>query len=163
MHNLYLERISETAIKPAKATTHSAAYDMYADLNGRYVKVYRVGKPQERIANSSIELFPGERAMIPTGWKMCCDPGWKIEIAPRSGNAIKKGLTLINCIGIIDADYRHEVMALVHNTSLEIVRIEDGDRISQLALERVNHIDFIEGTLPKIDSNRDGGFGHTGD
>ena len=70
---------------------------------------------------------------------------------------------MINCIGILDADYRHEVMVLVQNTSLEIVNIKDGDRIAQLSLEVANPINFIEGELPAIESNRYGGFGHTGE
>ena len=100
--------------------------------------------------------------MIPTGWRMCCDPGWKIEFAPRSGKSIKEGLTLINAIGIVDADFRHEAMLLVVNAGYETIEITHEERIAQLSLEQVFHVDIVEGPLPDIESDRNGGFGSTG-
>ena len=87
---------------------------------------------------------------------------WKIELAPRSGEAIKRGLTLINAIGIVDADFRHEAMLLVVNHGSSVINIRDGMRIAQLSLERVEDVNIILGILPSVESNRDGGFGSTG-
>ena len=161
MTNLYVEPFSTSIKIPTMATDHSACYDVYADLNGRDVTMYNVGKKVVK-ANCRLELYPGDRAIIPTGLKMCCDPGWKIELAPRSGNAIKKGLTLINCVGIVDADYRHEVGILLVNSGIEVVVIEDTERVAQLSLEKVYPVNMIIGQLPETNSNRDGGMGSTG-
>jgi len=163
MARLYLEKVTNNAIKPSRETEHSACYDVRANLMGRNVKVFRGSNAgQIEMINGHISLYPGERAMIPSGWKMCCDPGWKIEFAPRSGLAIKEGITLINCIGIVDADFRHEAMILVINTSKQPIEIRHEERIAQLSLEEVYHIDIVEGNLPVIESTRNGGFGSTG-
>jgi len=164
MPKLYLEKTRTDAIVPAKATDDAACYDIHADLMGRKIKSYLSGSVifgDPTIKNGILKLTPGERALVPTGWKMCCDPGWKIEIAPRSGNAIKKGLSLINCIGIIDSDYRDEVMLLIVNHSDWPVEVNHGERIAQLSLEKVNDIEMLIGLLPDTDSNRDGGMGST--
>jgi len=161
-HKLYVEQLTEASKLPTRATDHSACYDVYADLDDRTVMMFKVGKRTQQ-SNGYLEIYPGDRVIVPTGLKMCCDPGWKIELAPRSGNAIKKGLTLINCTGIIDADYRDEVGILLVNTGLEIVTVRDGERLAQLSLERVNYFDMVVGTLPETNSNRNGGMGHTGE
>lgn len=163
MSKLYIEAVTNNAIKPSRATDHSACYDIYANLQARNVQVFRNGNVGNMLmVHGKLALFPGDRAMVPTGWKMCCDPGWKIEIAPRSGKAIKQGVTLINGIGIVDADFRHEAMILIINSGAEVVEINHEERIAQLSLEEVYHIDIVEGPLPKIESTRVGGMGSTG-
>lgn len=166
MARLYVEKIEINAMIPSRATEFSAGYDVRANLLARDVTFFRNSngnKPTiEPVDDKTIVLFPFERVMIPTGWKMCCDPGWKIEIAPRSGLAIKQGISLINCIGIVDADFRHEAMILAVNHSDEAVEINHEERICQLSLEPVYHVDIVEGKLPHIESSRDGGMGSTG-
>lgn len=166
MTRLYIEKIVINAMTPSRATEFSAGYDIHANLLARDVKFFRnsnMNRPTvEPVDDKTIVLFPSERAMIPTGWRMCCDPGWKIEIAPRSGLAIKEGISLINCIGILDADYRHEAMVLAINHSDEPVEIRHEERICQLSLEPVYHIDIVKGKLPHIESSRNGGMGSTG-
>ena len=160
---LYVEKVAGNVIRPRRGTIDSACYDVFANLKNRNVKVFRGSNVyQVEHIPSIITLYPGERAMIPTGYRMCCDPGWKIEIAPRSGKAIKEGLTLINAIGIVDADFRHEVMVLVVNVGDEPIGIHHEERIAQLSLEPVHHVDIVEGPLPDIESDRSGGFGSTG-
>lgn len=164
MPNLYLERVTNSAKVPVKVTNHAACYDVRANLLQRDI-IYYAGNSKKRteVTPGFIKLVPGERVMIPTGFKMCCDPGWKIELLPRSGAALKRGLTLINCTGVVDADFRHEVMILMTNNSTEIIEIRDKERIAQLSIEIVNDIEIVLGKLPSIDSNRNGGFGSTGD
>lgn len=163
MANLYIERVTNSAKVPEKKTTHAACYDVRANLVNRIVKVFKGGinKGRVELIKKRIKLAPGDRAMIPTGWKMCCDPGWKIELVPRSGKSIKFGVTLINCTGVVDADFRQEAMLLVVNLSNELITITDEERIAQLSLEVVNDVNVVIGNLPDIDSNRIGGMGST--
>jgi dUTP pyrophosphatase len=87
--------------------------------------------------------------------------GYEIQLRPRSGLAIKKGLNLINCIGTIDADYRQEWGVPVVNQGLETIWIEDGERICQAVLNKVEQIEWVE--VQSLDSTeRAGGFGSTG-
>ena len=158
---MYLERVTSTAVEPTKATQDSACYDVCADIQCRPVSAYPDGGSAVGDANS-ILLQPGERALIPTGWKMCCDQGFRIAMYPRSGLAIKQGIALANCVGVVDADYRNEVMIPVVNTSNMIVTIRHGERIAQIALERLEPTEIKFGTLPETNSDRSGGFGSTG-
>lgn len=163
MPNLYLECVVKSAKIPEKKTDHAACYDVRANVDRRKIKYYRAtNMPQNHLCYGTYQLYPLERALIPTGWKMCCDPGWKIEVAPRSGTSLKLGVSLVNSIGIIDADYRDEAMLLVINLGTQIININEGDRIAQLSVEKVNDVNVIVGPLPATDSNRDGGLGHTG-
>ena len=159
---MYLERITSTAIEPTKATQDSACYDVCADIKGQDVAIYQIDGVVTADDIEAVLLQPGERALIPTGWKMCCDPGFRIAMYPRSGLAIKQGITLANCVGVIDADYRNEVMIPVVNTSNTTVVIEHGERIAQIALERLEPTELHFGKLPDTNSDRSGGFGSTG-
>lgn len=138
MANLYVEG---HGIIPTRSTTDAACYDVYAD---------------ERVI-----IYSGFRVIVPTGLKMCCDPGYFIALFPRSGLAIKQGLSLVNCVGVIDADYRDEVKVALINHSSDTVYIRKGDRIAQLMIMPVLPVEIVQG-LPPTDSNRDGGFGSTG-
>ena len=170
MPNLYIERIprdpeidQDPAILPVKATTHAANYDVFADIKHRKITCFSSSNTKFGFLNhNKIVLNPGDRAIIPTGFKMCSDIGWKVELYPRSGNAIKFGVALANAVAQIDADYRDEMMILISNTSNTQVSIKHNDRIAQLAIEQVHNVFMIEGTLPEIESNRDGGMGSSG-
>lgn len=163
MPNLYLKRHTSSAKLPTMGTDFSACYDLYANIQNRLITYHPEGRrPVQERCETFFHLFPGERALIPTGFYMCTDPGWKIEIAPRSGNAINMGLSLINCIGIVDSDYRHEAMILVINHGSDMINIKDEMRIAQLSVEKVNKINILLcEDLPDSNSNRDGGLGST--
>lgn len=115
----------------------------------------------EHHTKTLLRLDPGARALIPTGLFSAIPEGYEIQLRPRSGLAIKKGLNLINCIGTIDADYRQEWGVPVVNQGLETIWIEDGERICQAVLNKVEHIEWVE--VKSLDSTeRAGGFGSTG-
>ena len=129
---------------PEYSTIHSAGMDLRANLE----------KP--------VTLKPLERALIPTGLFIELPVGFEAQIRPRSGLALKKGITVLNSPGIIDADYRGEIGIILINLSNEEFIIEHGERICQMVIASHEHIwwesvDVLEETVRGT-----GGFGHTG-
>jgi dUTP pyrophosphatase len=109
-----------------------------------------------------IQLAGGQRALIPTGLALELPVGYEGQIRPRSGLAIRHGLTVLNAPGTIDSDYRGEVQVILINLGLEAVTISRGDRIAQLVIAPCCTVQ-LEETAELADSNRGtGGFGHTG-
>lgn len=108
-----------------------------------------------------ITLQAGERVLIPTGLSFEIPPGFELQSRPRSGMALKQGLTVLNSPGTIDSDYRGEVKVIILNTSKTNIRIKDQDRISQLVLCPVFRAKFVEGALNQT-KRGGGGFGSTG-
>ena len=106
-------------------------------------------------------LDPGCRALIPTGLFVAIPEGYEIQVRPRSGLALKQGVSCANAVGTIDADYRSEVGVILINLGLDPVVIEDGERIAQLVLNKVDQIVW-ESTDTLNETTRQGGFGHTG-
>ena len=107
-------------------------------------------------------IEPGEIVLLPTGFAVAIPPGFEIQVRPRSGLAIKQGLTVINAPGTIDADYRGEVKIGLVNLGGERVVVKRGDRVAQLVLAPV-----CQANLQVVDeldqtTRQDGGFGHTG-
>ncbi|MBN8671315.1 MAG: dUTP diphosphatase [Chitinophagales bacterium] len=110
----------------------------------------------------SITLQPMERRLIPTGLYMALPVGYEAQIRPRSGMAIKKGLSMVNTPGTIDSDYRGEIMVPIINLSTEPQTIEDGERIAQMVIARYEQINWaITETLDETERGA-GGFGHSG-
>lgn len=109
-----------------------------------------------------ITLQPMERRMIPTGLFMAIPNGYEVQVRPRSGLAIKHGITLVNAPGTIDADYRGELGVLVINLSQEPYTIHSGDRIAQLVVARYEQAQLMEVELLDDTERGAGGFGHTG-
>ena len=109
-----------------------------------------------------ISFAPFERILVPTGLFLEIPEGYEAQIRPRSGLAIKQGITCLNTPGTIDADYRGEIKVILINLSNETQSIEDGDRIAQMVFQKVDQIQWEESD--QLDSTlRDaGGFGHTG-
>lgn len=108
-----------------------------------------------------LRLDPGSRALIPTGLFTAIPDGYEIQVRPRSGLSLKKGLTCANCVGTIDADYRNEIGVILINLGNEEAWIESGERVAQFVLNKVERIDWnIVETLDETE--RHGGFGHTG-
>jgi dUTP pyrophosphatase len=103
-----------------------------------------------------------ERKLIPTGLYLEIPMGYEAQIRPRSGLAIKKGLTLVNTPGTIDSDYRGELLVPVINLSAEDQSIEDGDRIAQMILSRHETVSWLVVEQLEASTRGEGGFGHTG-
>ena len=109
-----------------------------------------------------VQLAPLERALIPTGLHIALPNNWEAQVRPRSGLAIKQGLTCLNTPGTIDADYRGEIKVILINLSNEIQVIHDGDRIAQIAFQQVEKMEWQLVENLETTQRGDGGFGHTG-
>ena len=111
---------------------------------------------------NKINLKPLERILVPTGLFIELPEGYEAQIRPRSGLAIKKGITVLNTPGTIDADYRGEIMVILINLSNENVDINNGDRICQMVINRHEKAHFEEVIELNETKRGKGGFGHTG-
>ena len=109
-----------------------------------------------------ITLKPLERTLVPTGLKIELEHGYEAQIRPRSGLSIKHGITLINCVGTIDEDYRGEVCVPVVNLSNETYTIEPDERIAQMVIARVEQAEIKVAVELTQTSRGEGGFGSTG-
>jgi len=112
--------------------------------------------------NSSITMAPMERVLIPTGLFLALPENWEAQIRPRSGLAIKQGLTCLNTPGTIDADYRGEIKVILINLSNEVQVISDGDRIAQMVFQKVEKVILEKVETLDLTERGAGGFGHTG-
>jgi len=129
---------------PEYMTELSAGMDIYAAVS------------------ENITLKPMKRAIVPTGFAIAIPKGFEVEIRPRSGLALKYGITLINSPGTIDADYRGEIKVPLINFGEETYIIKRGDRIAQMLVKKVYRLDIkLVQQLDTTDRNL-GGFGHTG-
>lgn len=107
-------------------------------------------------------LRPLERAIIPTGIFIELPEGFEMQVRPRSGLALKQGITCLNSPGTIDADYRGEIKIILINLSEESQVIQPGDRIAQLVLQEVEKCRWVESVELETSERNAGGFGHTG-
>jgi dUTP pyrophosphatase len=114
------------------------------------------------VAAESLTLRPGARAAVATGLAFAIPPGWEIQVRPRSGLALKNGITCVNTPGTIDSDYRGEVKVILANLSDEAFEVKRGDRIAQLVPAQVQRAKLIE--VDNLDETKrgSGGFGSTG-
>ena len=108
------------------------------------------------------KLIPGQRCLIPTGFALELPPGFEGQVRPRSGRALREGLTLVNSPGTIDSDYRGEVGVIVINLGHDPIIIERGDRIAQLVIAPVVQCVVVEVDELAQTHRGHGGFGHTG-
>ena len=129
---------------PSYQTPLSAGMDLRANIE------------QERV------LHPMERAIIPTGLYLALPAGYEAQVRPRSGLAIKKGISVLNSPGTIDADYRGEICIILVNLSSETFMIEDGERIAQMVIARHEQAVWQEVDVLDETERGAGGFGHTG-
>ncbi len=129
---------------PAYATEQSAGMDLRANLD------------------EPIEMEPLQRCLVPTGLFMALPKGYEAQIRPRSGLALKKGITVLNSPGTIDADYRGEICIILINLSSEKFVIEDGERIAQMVIARHEQAEWEETETLEETERGAGGFGHTG-
>ena len=129
---------------PQYATPQSAGMDLRANLD------------------EPITLQPLERRLIPTGLHIALPVGYEAQVRPRSGLALKKGITVLNTPGIIDADYRGEIGVVLINLSQDSFVINDGERIAQMVIARHEQGEFIEVEVLDETERGEGGYGHTG-
>ena len=143
MLNVQIINRSKHAL-PAYATELSAGMDLRANLS------------------ESVTLPPLQRCLIPTGLYIALPAGYEAQVRPRSGLALKRGITVLNSPGTIDADYRGEICVILINLSAEPFVIEDGERIAQMIIARHEQASWQE--VEVLDETRrgEGGFGHTG-
>ena len=168
--NLKIYKLYENAHTPQYGTANAACFDLSAFIEFQTsAKLYtKDNKEVTTLATqdengNNIQIPPEWRALIPTGLIFDIPDNHSVRIYPRSGISTKKGLNLINCVGIIDADYVHQVYIPVYNNSQERIKIYNGDRIAQAEMV-VNHqieIHLIS-ERPEKKSDRNGGFGSTG-
>jgi dUTP pyrophosphatase len=129
---------------PEYATAGSSGLDLRANLE------------------SAVVLNSLERQLIPTGLFMEIPEGYEAQVRPRSGLAIKLGLTCLNSPGTIDADYRGEIKIILINLSREPQQVNDGDRIAQLVFQKVEKVNLVSVSTLTTSERAEGGFGHTG-
>jgi len=129
---------------PEHASPGSAGSDLRAAIDGELV------------------LSPGERLAVPTGLVLEIPPGWEGQVRPRSGLALRHGVTLANAPGTIDSDYRGEVKVLLVHLGQEPLTIRRGDRVAQLVVARVERVEWDEAETLGESGRGDGGFGSTG-
>lgn len=112
--------------------------------------------------NEPLTLAPGERTLVPTGLYMQLPSGFECQVRPRSGLALKKGITVLNTPGTVDADYRGEVGVILINLSAEPFVINPGERVAQFVIKKYERIEWE--TVERLDETKRGaqGFGHTG-
>ena len=109
-----------------------------------------------------MEIAPLQRVLVPTGLFIEIPAGYEAQVRPRSGLAIKQGITCLNTPGTIDADYRGEIKIILINLSADIQVIQPGDRIAQLVLQQVEKVEWVESSEINETERNQGGFGHTG-
>lgn len=129
---------------PAYATPQSAGMDLRANIE------------------EPVVLHPLERKLIGTGLHIALPEGYEAQIRPRSGLALKHGITVLNSPGTVDADYRGEVMVLLINLSDKDFVVNDGERIAQMVIAKHEQGDFIEVEVLDETERGEGGYGHTG-
>ena len=113
-------------------------------------------------ADSPVTLRPGERALVPTGIAIAIPPGYEGQVRPRSGLALRNGITCLNSPGTIDSDYRGEVCVVVVNLGQESVELARGERIAQLVVAPVSRAELVQVEELPGTARGTGGFGHTG-
>lgn len=129
---------------PAYATPQSAGVDLRANLD------------------EPVTLMPMQRALIPTGLRIALPVGVEAQVRPRSGLALKHGITVLNSPGTIDADYRGLIGVILVNLSQEPFVIQDGERIAQMVIARHEQAEWVETDTLDETERGEGGFGHSG-
>lgn len=137
--------------------------ERYGDLPlPSYESAQAAGLDLPACIDEPITLAPGERRLIPTGLKMAIPAGFEAQVRPRSGLALKHGLTVLNSPGTVDADYRGEVGVILINLGDEPFVIERGMRIAQMVFARVEQAEFLQVQVLDDTERGSGGFGHSG-
>lgn len=174
MTRIVFEALHPGVRPPQRATAASAGHDLAACLIADNVTVFVGGKPEPRAVErgtrppggaeepvASVVLAPGEKALIPLGFRARLPVGYEAQVRPRSGTSLKTDLVIVNSPGTIDADFPDEWMVPVKNGGTAPLRIAHGERIAQMVLAKYETLDFAAGTVARS-TERAGGFGSTG-
>lgn len=144
--------LSDTATLPTRGSETAAGLDLYWDVNSQYIGEQNSGKV--------FKLKPGERAVLKTGIAMAIPDGYYGQVAPRSGLAVKQGLEIL--AGVIDSDYRGQLMVAVLNSGQDVITFNHGDRVAQMIILACSDaVPEAVDTLPET-VRGDGKFGSTG-
>jgi dUTP pyrophosphatase len=178
------EKLHEDANLPSQGTAGSAGYDAYAYLRNAVVQVVVPGKAYWNTADGSdkpaeiverpaevkyvgngdwawfIELAPGEKAIIPFGFKAQMEGGYEAQVRPRSGLSLKTDFQIANAPGTIDADFPGEWAVIVRNAGRTTLKIQHGERVCQLVFNKFEQVEFEAGEVEV--TTREGGYGSTG-
>ncbi len=127
-----------------------------------YSTLFSAGMDVRANLDTSVTLAPLERALIPTGLRIELPAGYECQIRPRSGLAIKNGISLVNAPGTVDADYRGEIKVILINLSAEPFVVNDGERICQMVVAPYSRVQWQEAESLSDTERGEGGFGHTG-
>lgn len=141
-----IKRVRPGAVSPFPCymTPHSAGMDLFADLA------------------EDLILSPGSRILVPTGIAIALPPGYEAQVRPRSGLALKHGISLVNSPGTIDSDYRGEIGVIVINHGSDPFLLKSGDRVAQMVIARFSRVQWDEVEELENSTRGEGGFGHTG-
>lgn len=168
MPSIVFEALHDGVEPPTRATTHSAGHDLAACFAGGTVRVFNEGIATERTVNQdaadglrSLVLAPGEKALIPLGFKARLPEGYEAQVRPRSGTSLKTELVIVNSPGTIDADYPGEWCVPVKNGGAKPLHVRHGERIAQVVFSRFETLPFTPGVVARS-TERVGGFGSTG-
>lgn len=140
--NVLIQKLCDDAIIPKYAHEGDAGVDLYSRID--------------------YELKPKERVLIPTGLKMAIPHGYEGQVRPKSGLALKSGITVLNTPGTVDAPYRGEIGVIVINHHNEAYNIKKGEKIAQMVFNEIKYANFEEVKSLDETSRGDGGFGSTG-
>ena len=161
------EPLYDDVVAPVRATEESAGYDLRAYLGGRPTRIAGASGVSERAPSKGadgtlyVEIGAGERAIVPLGFRARLPDGHEAQLRMRSSVAFKKGLTMPNAPGTIDADYPDEWLVMLRNDGPHAVRIEHGERIAQAIIARYTAVTWTAGTVG-VSTSRAGGVGSTG-
>jgi dUTP pyrophosphatase len=144
MTKIKIKKLSDDVLTPKYETPGSSGMDLAAYIN------------------KNIIINPGEKALVPTGFSLSVPQNYEVQIRPRSGLAVKKGITVLNTPGTIDSDYRGEIKVVLINLSKDIFIVRNGERIAQMVVCPVEKVSMQEvRDLSETDRGKDG-FGSTG-
>lgn len=140
--DLRIKRLTLTAKLPVRSSEHASCFDIYSDVDG--------------------VIEPGERLLVKTGLSVAVPPGYEVQVRSRSGLALKHGIMVLNSPGTVDADYRGEVGVILMNLSKEKFGFQQGERIAQMGVYRVELCPIQEVEVLDDTARGAGGFGSTG-
>lgn len=146
---------------PEYAHKGDACMDLKADFSNGFNESLGEGAAWDEVSNC-VNLFPGGRCLIPTGLKMAIPKGYELQVRPRSGLALKSGVSVLNTPGCVDENFRGSVGVILYNFSDNVFQIYQGDRIAQAKLSKYEEIEWVlTDELPETDRGENG-FGSSG-
>jgi dUTP pyrophosphatase len=164
--SIIFEPLHPGVMPPSAATEASAGHDLAACLSGGTVKVFVEGVAESRAVvagpeGGSLTLAPGEKALVPLGFRARLPVGYEAQVRPRSGTSLKTDLVIVNSPGTIDADFPDEWCVPVKNGGTRPLVVRHGERIAQMVLTKYETLAFEAGAVTRT-TDRAGGFGSTG-